>query len=211
MDPKLKEILERLEKEGMSIRSASVVASSLDEKTRSIEGVFSDETPVDVWDWESGGIVKEILLSDGYEMAGQIPFLDSHNRWSVKQQLGSARNMKAENKQLVGRVYFGNTPDAEAAYSLAKDRHLTDLSIGYRPMESRNLVAGEKYTHKDGRTFEGPVRVVTRTLVKEVSLTPIGANVFAKLRSAAPGIDEILKLRKENEDLKQVIRILTIK
>jgi len=210
--------LKRIMDSKIVLRSFQVRAESFDEKTNSFLAVLSTENPVRIYDWESGQYINEILLSDGFEFASQIPLLDSHARWSVKDQLGSIREMKAEGLQLVGRVFFGRTAAALEAGLMVKDGHLTDLSIGYVTAQSMIVTEGQTYTHSDGRTFQGPVKLSIKTIVKEGSVTPIGADEMAKFRSDNGGdMDKISALETENRKLKsdletarQAINLLTL-
>lgn len=178
---------------------------TLDDKTRSIMATLSTETPVRTYDWESGQYINEILLADSFEVADQVPLLDSHARWSVKDQLGSIREMKTEALKFVGRVYFGPTQAALDAFAMVKERHLTDLSIGYITAQAVIVNEGQEYKHTDGRTFKGPVKLSLKTIVKEGSITPIGADEMAKFRDANVDPDEarMILLEKENRDLKE--------
>lgn len=202
----------RLVKLGMSVRNFGVAPNSFDEKTRSVEGVLSTENPVSTWDWKRYEMVDEVLLSDSFSYPSQIPLLDSHNRFSVKDQLGSVRDMRTENNQLVGRFYFATTSDAEDAMKKVREGHLTDLSIGYIP-NHKYIAEGETYQHSDGRKFTGPLNLSTITEVKECSLTPIGADSFSKLRSAenSDNVDKYNLLIEENRKLKEVIKLVTLK
>jgi len=177
------EIIKRLMEAGILTRSISANPASLDEKGRSIEGIFATEAPVRIYDWDRGDIISEVLLMSGAEFPAQVPFLDSHNRGSVQDQIGSGREMKVSGANLVGRVYFADTQSGVGAFQLAKERHITDLSVGYVVRESIWVEDGTTYTHPDGRTFKGPLKLAMRWAVKEISLVPIGADEGAKLRS----------------------------
>jgi hypothetical protein len=186
-------------------RSFAPEVSTYDEKTRSIEGVLSTEAPVAVWDWNRYEVVNEVLLMDGMTHSEQIPLLDSHNRASVKDQLGSIKNIRVDSGRLLGRLFFASTTDAEDALTKAREGHLTDISIGYTP-QNVYVPAGETYTHTDGRSFVGPVNVSLKTVVREGSLTPIGADSYAKLRSEQQTNNiqsEVESLRAENDSLKK--------
>jgi hypothetical protein len=192
--------IERLFNDSIFTRSARV--GTIDEKGRSVEAVFSTENPVMVFDYETYRVVEEVLLMDGMEFPEQIPFLDSHNRYSVKDQLGSGREIRVDGDKLIGRLYFGKSPDAEAAFSLVREGHITDVSIGYI---SKGFMVEEGADHNhNGRIFKGPVKLSTKTRVKEISLTPIGADEMAKIRSAItrPVDEQIRTMRTENEKLK---------
>ena len=118
--------------------------------------------------------------------------------------------MKREAFALVGRVYFGPVQAALDAFAMVKERHLTDLSIGFITAKAVIVKEGEEYTHSDGRIFKGPVKLAIKTIVKEGSITPIGADEMAKFRDANSNPDEarIALLEKENADYKQFIKFM---
>ncbi|WP_054030999.1 prohead protease/major capsid protein fusion protein [Desulfatitalea tepidiphila] len=172
----------------MSLRlSGDGTPASLDAESRSFEVVGATEAPVEVFDYDRYEVVPEILLMDGCEMPGnrQVPLLDTHNRWDTASVLGSYRQMSVDKGQLVGRVFFSHTAEAESPFTKAREGHLTDFSVGYRVIESQWVDKGQKATIR-GRVFEGPVRVTTRWRVKELSICPIGADEAAKARSKQP-------------------------
>ncbi|MFH1033592.1 MAG: hypothetical protein V1806_03720 [Pseudomonadota bacterium] len=158
--------------------------STLDDKTRSVEMVVASEAPVRVWDSQRWEDVDEVLLMSGLEpMPGQVPLLDSHSRFSTANVLGSARDIRVEGGQLIARAFFSGAPEGERAYTLVQEGHLTDNSVGYRANASTWVEAG-RTVEINGRQFTGPKKVVTNWSLKEVSLTPIGADEAAKVRAA---------------------------
>ena len=171
----------------MNFRTLSVRADSFKEETRSVEAVISTENPVSMPDWERMEMVPEVLLSSGVQMPArnQMPFLDSHQRRTVKDQLGSARNLKTDNRELVGTLVFRKAKDAEEALDGVRDGHITDVSVGYDILETVYVPRNETQTI-DGQEFTGPVNVRTKWKPREVSLTPIGADDQAKLRGLDP-------------------------
>lgn len=86
----------------LAVRSAP---ASLDEAARSVEFVAATERAVNVFDWERWDIVPEVLLMSGVQLSasGQVPLLDSHERGSVSNVLGSFSSFRVENGQLVGK------------------------------------------------------------------------------------------------------------
>lgn len=157
--------------------------ATLDEAARTVGVVLATEAPAHVWDWERGS-VEEVLLMSGADFPAQVPFLDSHNRYSVENQLGSLRDLRVEGPELHATAFFSETGRAADAFVKVREGHLTDLSVGYAIDDAVWIPDGET-AFVDGRTFTGPLRVVRKWRVKEGSLTPIGADEQAKIRSAA--------------------------
>lgn len=174
---------------------------TLDEKTRSVEVVIATEEPVEVWDWTRWEPVREVLLMSALERPGeQVPLLDTHNRYSTSNVLGSVREIQVRGDRLVGRAYFSETQEAATAFLKVREGHLTDLSVGYRVTASVWVEEGTT-AEVEGRKFEGPLRVVTGWKLREVSLCPLGADEKAKIRdgrAGRPAKEEIMdpKLRK---------------
>lgn len=179
---------ETIDEQAISVRSAMVQPSGLDESTRSVSCVMSTENPVMMRDWNSGGIIDEVLLARGGQFPAQLPLLDNHSRSSSLDVLGSVRDIKVEGDKVVGRAYFAEgIPKAEEIYQLVRQKHLTDVSIGYRygssesidiPKGTSRTIEGREYT-----ATERLKRVATTWQGKELSTTPIGADRLAKMRS----------------------------
>jgi hypothetical protein len=158
--------------------------SSLDDKTRSVELVVASETPVRVYDYQRYEEVDEVLLMSGLQpMPSQVPLLDSHSRFSTANVLGSARDIRVEGGQLIARAFFSGAPTGEQAFTLVQEGHLTDNSVGYR-VNAATWVESGRTVEIEGRQYTGPKKVVTNWSLKEVSLTPIGADEAAKVRAA---------------------------
>lgn len=181
--------------------------ATIDEKNRSVEVIGATETPVDVFDWQRYEIVSEVLLMDGLEMPAnrQVPMLDNHARYDTSSVLGSYREMSTRDGQLTGRVFFSSAPEADGPFMKLREGHLTDFSAGYRVVESTWIEDGQTAVLK-GRSFKGPMRVTTRWRIKELSITPIGADELAKARAEAGIPATTTKSTKENEDMDQKTR-----
>lgn len=167
-------------------RSLSVRTNSLNIDDRSIEADVSTENPVLMPDYERGEMIPEVLLTSGVILpdSRQVPFLDSHQRQSVGNQLGSARDISVgENNRLQARLQFSSA--AEAEFTKVREGHVTDVSAGYQILKKTSVKRGET-KEIEGREYTGPVNVVTQWRLMEVSLTPIGADSLAKLRGLDP-------------------------
>lgn len=211
--------LQGLMKLGLNSRAIAVSPKTVNEDQRSIDVILTTETKVKVLDFERWEIVDEILLSSGIEFNEQIPFLDSHQRRSIKDQLGSVRDISVKGKKTVGTAFFGTKQEAEDAFTMAKEGHLTDVSIGYERLETVFIEKGST-AKVAGREFKGPVRVTARTRIAELSATPIGADSMSIFRSAFISRNEnkykelekrLKKMEIELSSARQTITLLTIK
>ncbi len=191
-------------------RSFEVRATSLNEESRTIDADISTETPVPMPDWKRMEMIPEVLLASGvqYPKSRQVPFLDSHNRWRVGDQLGSARDIRIEGDKVRGTLHFSSA--AESEFTKVREGHVTDVSAGYEVLKRVYVPAGESKSIA-GRSFDGPVNVVTKWRLREVSLTPIGADAQAKLRGLDPAAfvfesqDEKERQFEMNEELRKLL------
>ena len=186
-------------------------AGSVDIESRTVMADITTETPVPMPDWEHMAMVPEVLLSSGAQLpkSRQVPFLDSHNHGSVNSQLGSARDVKIEGDRLTAKLHFAET--ASAQFGLVREGHVTDVSAGYDVI--KRVHVAEKTTKTiDGREYHGPMNIVTKWRLREVSLTPIGADQQAKLRGLDPaaGMFRTQSQKKENVTMTPALRALLI-
>ncbi len=170
----------------LSLRLSGNGPASVDLDTRSVEVVCATEGRVRVYDYESWQPIDEILLMSGVTLPEnrQVPLLDTHSRYSTSSVVGSCRGLQVAANQLIGRAHFANDPDVESVWGKTRDGHITDFSVGYSIDEAIKVKDGETAVI-DGRSYLGPVRVVTRWTVKELSVCPIGADAAAKARAEA--------------------------
>jgi len=186
---------------------------TFDEESRTVRVIAATENPVKVFDLERG-FVDEILLMSGVKVpdGGRVPLLNSHNRLSVFDCLGSAYEFEAKDGRLEAVVSFDSTEDGRKAAVKVKEGHLTDFSVGYQVHESVWIPEGEKQTIGE-KTLEGPLKVVTSWTVKELSLTPIGADEAAKARTKEtetddPGTDPDPKGKEEVKMNRKLFEVL---
>lgn len=183
--PKKKKLKKGLNYRTLSLRMEGGAPSSLDLDTRSVEVIGATEGRVRVFDWERWEVVEEILLMSGCEIPEnrQVVMLDSHWRVNTQGVVGSYREMVVEGENLVGRAHYSKVDElADMAYEKMREGHLTDYSLGYAVKEAVWVPEGESTTI-NGRTFEGPVKIATRWVPKELSTCPIGADEMAKVRA----------------------------
>lgn len=193
------------ERGDMAYRSMSVRSSTLDTEARTIEATISTETPVLMPDWQRGEMVPEVLQSSGAIIpdSRQVPFLDSHNRSRVADQLGSARDIRTKYSTLTGRLHFSEAAGNE--FTKVREGHVTDVSAGYEVLKRVYVPKGDS-REVNGKTYSGPINVVTKWRLREVSLTPIGADAQAKLRGLDPEMVRFLVPGEETFEMLKELR-----
>lgn len=175
----------------MSLTTRAWQSRTLDTEKRTMTVVAATETPARVMDWARGEFVDEILLASGFKAAGkQIPFLDSHNRDSISDIIGSASTFRADGESVLADVAFSSTEGGEKAMQLYREGHLTDVSVGYTLDDVIEVESGKKKS-LGGREFIGPVRVVKRWTIMELSAVAIGADPKAKARADDITVGEV--------------------
>ena len=156
---------------------------TLNTADRSIDYVMTTENPVSVFDWKRWEVIEEVLLMDGLiDMPAQVPLLDSHNYGSTKHQYGSTDNIRIEDNLLIGRAVYSANKNADEAFTLVREGHLKTVSIGYAVFTAIYLETDQTEII-NGREFEGPLKVVTKWQLKELSNTTMPADENAVARS----------------------------
>jgi hypothetical protein len=161
-------------------------AKTVKEEDSSVEVVATTDAPVPMQDSFYGAPFMEVLAMGGLKTpkTGQVPLLDSHERWSTTTLLGSFKEFRVEeNSRLVGRVYFSSAEEGQKAFLKLKEGHLTDFSVGYIVNKYAEVGKNETLSFK-GKEYKGPCKVATDWELKELSICPIGADPEAKARGA---------------------------
>ena len=163
---------------------------------RTVDAVIATEARVDIYDRGRRQVVEEILLMRGYlDPIATVPLLDNHFRFSLDDVFGSSRGIEVKGTELHARLHFADLteitsddPEArrlERAWLKVQQGHQRQVSLGYEVHEatyvepgSSKTIAGRKFTAGDR-----PLRIATRWRPKEVSLTPIAADIHSSTRS----------------------------
>lgn len=149
-----------------------------------LTAVIASEHPVERWDEQRKEVVREILLTDGMEFRdgkNQLPIVDSHDRGTVRNVLGSIRNIQIQGDEVVGQPMFARDANSQEAMMKVVDGHINDFSITADPLEIVEVPRGK--TGQFGERFiEGPANVVTRWQPTDASLVAAGADVRSKVR-----------------------------
>ena len=113
----------------------------------------------------------------------QVVMLDNHQRYSTASVIGSYRDMRVAADKLLGRAHYSTVAEAEGAFIKMREGHLTDYSAGYQVLKSTWIPAGETRTLQ-GKEYPGPVSIVTKWKIRELSNCPIGADELSKTRNS---------------------------
>lgn len=168
---------------GRGVERRAVSSPSYNAETRTVEIVAATETPIRSPGWRIGidGDYWEILdMSPGSVdlsnvEADNCPMLDSHNRWSMADRIGGCSSARLENRELIVVAGFGQSPLALQIEAETASGNPPPVSAGYR----LDVVRFEGFNADDGL----PIYRATRWALREVSFTPIAADLNTGVRS----------------------------
>ncbi len=167
-------------------RSFRVAPATFNAEKRSVRADVLTDAPTWIWDWEYG-VVREVLPMDAVRMPQQMPLCDTHDTSTTRSVFGSCRNMLAESRNgltaLSAELFFAQDQASFDAMRKVQDGHITDLSGGYRVYKAVFIKENEKFIF-NGRTYDGPLKLALDWEPTEGSLCAVGADQFAKIRSA---------------------------
>ncbi len=154
---------------------------AVNEDDRTVELVFSTGADVLRYDWMTGQRYIERLSMDPKNIRLQrlnsgAPLLDSHSAFSIGHQMGVVVDGSAavDGKKGTARVRFSKRGDVEPFYQDVRDKIIRNVSVGYRV---------HRFEETQGKN-ELPIRLATDWEPYEISLTPMGADNGAKMRSS---------------------------
>ena len=102
-----------MQKRDLTVRAYSLNLKTVDEKTRSVQAVIATENPVMVLDMRTWRPIMEVLLMEGARLPENVPFLDSHQRYTIEDQIGSTVELRVEGGKLVGRNVYSAVDKGE--------------------------------------------------------------------------------------------------
>ena len=184
----------------MVMRFAEIRNETAEPEKRSVGVVVATENPVERYDSSRGIVLREVLEMDGIELRGgrnQLPIVDSHDRSTVANVLGSVRNLRVDGDELVGEAYFASDEESQRAYQKLLDGHLTDFSITATPREVAFVERGKSYTTRRGGVVDGPADIVTRWTPTDASLVATGADERSVVRRSYTDLPEEIKRMDE--------------
>lgn len=160
-------------------REAQVVAGSLDEKDRTFDVVWTAGAEVPRVDWWTGQRYVEVLevtpkaiRLDKRFQSGAAPILDSHQRWTLANQLGNVvkDSVRVADGKATLKARMSNRPEVAGIVGDIRDSIISNVSPGYITHAYREEL-------RDGVTY----RIATDWEPIELSFVPVGADPDAGL------------------------------
>lgn len=195
---------ERVLDDTMRFRASPTDDSTINEDERTVEAIAMTEDPVLMPDLERMEMVPETLLLDGvrFPKDRKVPLLNSHNRHDANDVLGSATELRVNGKQLETKIQFSS--ESKSIFKKVQERHLRDVSVGY-VIDKKRFVEDGETERISGREFTGPMNVVTSWRLRELSVTPIGADEQAKMRGLQGFTSETVRGSNMSKLLKKTL------
>lgn len=131
--------------------------------------------------WSPDPIVIDLA---GMQFKQTVPVVDSH-RYEFTDVLGQTTSVRAEGGVLlIDGEMFANGETADAIRQLAAAGYECQASVGADVHAVQRVAPGDTVT-VNGRSFTGPVRIVTSSTLREVSFVVLGADAETRVRVAA--------------------------
>ena len=173
-------------------RALAVNPASLDKKSRTVDVVFATETPVLTRNWgvseRTDGLMYEVLSCDPKNvrmdrLKNGAPVLDSHNRYSIENQIGVVDSAEFQNKEGIAKLRFSERANVEPIWGDIVGGIIKNISAGYR-VYKYEAVAGM-----------GADQVPTFRAIDweptEISLTPVQADPNSKVRAENQSVNKV--------------------
>jgi HK97 family phage prohead protease len=156
-------------------RMATIRAEDLDEDARTIEVSFSSELPVRDF-YEPVILLHEKGSADLATLRDMGAVLFNHNADRI---VGRPENVRLDEDDHRGRatIRFDEDDASQEVMAKVKSGSLRGVSVRYSAEKAQRINEGEEWESPGKRKFKGPLVVATRWTAREISLTPIPADV----------------------------------
>jgi hypothetical protein len=156
-------------------RAATLTPSSFDATKRTVGLVWSTGSPVQRYDFEGPFSERLDMSPESVNLShlNGAPVLNSHNRFDVREILGTVLDPSVDGAQGIATVRFSSRPDVEPIVRDVADGIISRVSVGYSVQQW--------LTSKD--TNGNRTKTATRWTPAEISFTAIGADPGARTRA----------------------------
>ena len=160
------------------IADIKIQAAAGKQKRFSILAYSGGLLPVDGFD-------RPVIVDlSGLEVPGSIPILIDHEK-SVDATLGITDSIENDGQKLtLTGVITGSSVRAMQVLTASRAGHQWQASIGARVLDQQEIPAGET-VEVNGQVFTGPVIVARRSVLRETSVLPMGADATTQVNLAA--------------------------
>jgi hypothetical protein len=159
---------------------ALIQPQTLNEEARTVEVVFATEEPVMRYSWSLDGYFREVLACtpdsvDMTRMENGAPVLNSHNRYSLEDQIGVVESARFENGQGVATLRLSSRDEVTPFFQDIKDGIIRNISVGYK------VNRYEKQPMSEGENI--PTFRAVSWEPMEISFVPVPADPKSGVRS----------------------------
>jgi hypothetical protein len=152
----------------------------------------------------SGGIIRPsgsgptVIDLTGLELAGDLPLLADHQD-DVLHVVGRARPEVVGGAIYIEGELLPGTLVADRLITLLREATPLGLSVGVEVQQSR-AIRGDESVSVNGQNLRGPFTLITRGVLREVSIVPVAADREANVRIAATASLEGMHMATTFED-----------
>ncbi|MDZ4678404.1 MAG: Mu-like prophage major head subunit gpT family protein [Oligoflexia bacterium] len=175
--------------------------STIDEKNKSVEVVWSTGAPVKRCPFFSDPFFETLSLDPKNVRlerlnSGAAPFLAVHDQYSLDSVLGVVQKAWLQNSEGRALVRFSDREDVQSIFNDVKNGILKNISVGYA------VYKYERQPQGDNESI--PTYLATDWEPMEISLVPVGADSGAGLRAKENEINECIFINEIEKTLTEV-------
>ena len=170
-----------------------------EDKPAKIEGVAYTGAAIRQW-WSEEPLVVDLA---GMTVPAKVPLMRDHSTWDTDNRLGNvAAKITPKGVEIEGEIVAGT----DAAREIVRQGKLGadwQLSIGSEITAAERVREGSRTVN--GRTFNAPFLLATKTILREVSVVAVGADRSTNMHVAAAFTPTPnLQIEMEEKDKKSV-------
>ena len=140
-----------------------------------------------------GGFVIDIA---GMQSKPKVPILREHERDRI---VGWSEETRKEKDGLYfSGTFSSSTPDAKEVLALADEGFPWQTSVGIKPLQIKILKNANEAMEVNGKRYNGPLEIWTKTLVGETSMVSWGADNDTGMSLLSEGKGESVVVDIEN-------------